>query len=106
MNRACFGYGLTTILIPFIKPFRRSTIPNSPSTPPGAVDYERIVEQWNGNVAEIGTEKGGTGTLRDLRFIGANFQMAKPLKLNGDVVNPFQQYKNTQSATAPGAGCL
>lgn len=38
----------------------------------GAVDYERIVlGQWNGNVAEIGAEKGGTGTLRSLRLIGA-----------------------------------
>lgn len=38
---------------------------------PGAVNYERIVlGQWNGNVAEIGAEKGGTGTLRPLRLIG------------------------------------
>lgn len=37
----------------------------------GAADYERTVfGQWNGNVAEIGTEKGGTGTLRDLRLLG------------------------------------
>lgn len=40
---------------------------------PGATDYERVIlGQWNGNVAEIGTEKGGTGTLRDLRLIGGN----------------------------------
>lgn len=37
----------------------------------GAADYERTVfGQWNGNVAEIGTEAGGTGTLRDLRLLG------------------------------------
>lgn len=39
---------------------------------PGAANYERIVlAQWNGNVAEIGTEAGGTGTLRPIKFIGA-----------------------------------
>lgn len=39
---------------------------------PGAANYERIIlGQWNGNVAEIGTEKGGTGTLRPLRLIGS-----------------------------------
>lgn len=40
---------------------------------PGAANYERIVEQWNGNVAEIGTEKGGTGTQRSLRLLGAAY---------------------------------
>ena len=39
---------------------------------PGAANFERIVQQWNSNVAEIGTEAGGTGTLRDLRLIGAH----------------------------------
>ncbi len=40
---------------------------------PGAADYERVIlGQWNGNVAEIGVEKGGTGTLRVLRLIGAS----------------------------------
>ncbi len=42
---------------------------------PGAANYERIVEQWNGNKAEIGTEKGGTGTLRVLKFIGASVEL-------------------------------
>lgn len=37
---------------------------------PGAANYERIVQQWNGNVAEVGTESGGTGTFRDLRLLG------------------------------------
>lgn len=38
---------------------------------PGAANYERVVlGQWNGNVAEIGVEAGGTGTLRSLRLIG------------------------------------
>lgn len=43
---------------------------------PGAVDYERCIPacQWNGNVAEVGNEKGGTGTLRDLRFIGQDIK--------------------------------
>lgn len=39
---------------------------------PGAVDFERVIlGQWNGNVAEIGNQAGGTGTLRPLRLIGA-----------------------------------
>ncbi len=38
---------------------------------PGATDFERVIlGQWNGNVAEIGTEQGGTGALRSLRLIG------------------------------------
>lgn len=38
---------------------------------PGAANYERIVYgQWNSNVAEIGVEKGGTGTLRGIRILG------------------------------------
>ncbi len=40
---------------------------------PGATNYERIVlGQWNSNVAEIGAEAGGTGTLRPLRLIGSS----------------------------------
>jgi hypothetical protein len=41
----------------------------------GATDYERIVlGQWNSNVAEIGTEAGGTGTLRPLRLLGPSVE--------------------------------
>ena len=43
---------------------------------PGAANYERIVMQWNTNVAEIGTEAGGTGTLRAVKVIGASLQAA------------------------------
>lgn len=43
---------------------------------PGAANYERVVlGQWNGNVAEIGVEKGGTGTLRSLKLIGASLTL-------------------------------
>ncbi len=38
---------------------------------PGATDFERIVQQWATNVAQITTEKGGSGTLRGLT-IGAS----------------------------------
>lgn len=38
---------------------------------PGATNYERIVTQWNTNVAEIGTEASGTGTLRSVSFLGS-----------------------------------
>lgn len=42
----------------------------------GATDYERVVlGQWNGNVAEIGNQAGGTGTLRPLRLIGDEVQV-------------------------------
>lgn len=43
---------------------------------PGAANYERIVFQWNSNIAEIGTEAGGTGTLRAVKIIGASLQAA------------------------------
>lgn len=40
---------------------------------PGATDYERIVMgQWESNVAVITTEKGGTGTLRNIRIGDGN----------------------------------
>ena len=39
---------------------------------PGAANYERIVTQWNSNVAEIGPEAGGTGTQRALRLLGSS----------------------------------
>lgn len=35
-----------------------------------APNYERIIQQWNANIAEIGTEAGGTGTLRPLKLLG------------------------------------
>lgn len=43
---------------------------------PGAVDFERIVQQWNTNVAEIGPEAGGTGTPRALRLLGTSVEAA------------------------------
>jgi hypothetical protein len=40
---------------------------------PGAANYERLVlGEWNSNVAEIGTENGGTGSSRALAFITAS----------------------------------
>ena len=52
---------------------------------PGAANYERIVMgQFNSNVAEIGTEAGGTGTLRNLKLIGAGITFGTPV--NGGVV--------------------
>lgn len=45
---------------------------------PGATNFERCIPgcQWNGNVAEFGTEEGGTGTLRPVRFIGDDHRFA------------------------------
>lgn len=40
---------------------------------PGATNYERLVlGEWNSNVAEIGTQNGGTGSARALAFITAS----------------------------------
>jgi hypothetical protein len=43
----------------------------SPQYTPGAVNFERVVQQWNANVLEYGTEAGGTGVQRNLRLLGA-----------------------------------
>jgi hypothetical protein len=44
----------------------------SPKYTPDATDHERVVQQWNGNVLEYGTEAGGTGVLRGMRLLGAS----------------------------------
>lgn len=50
---------------------------------PGATNYERIVlGQFNTNVAEIGTEAGGTGTLRPLRFLFPSSTASRILALD------------------------
>lgn len=48
----------------------------------GAANYERIVQQWVSNVAQIGAEQGGTGTRRTVEIIGGG------LKFNSQVVTP------------------
>lgn len=43
---------------------------------PGAANYERVVMgQWSSNVAEIGTEAGGTGTLRNVRILATSLEL-------------------------------
>lgn len=37
---------------------------------PGAMNFERIIEQWESNVGVLGIEAGGTGTLRSLKLRG------------------------------------
>ncbi len=49
---------------------------------PGAVNFERVVQQWNSNVLEYGPEKGGTGTLRGMRLIGASLEIAALVAAN------------------------
>lgn len=45
---------------------------------PGSTDFERVVQQWVGNVCQYGTEKGSTGgTLRELQLLGANLVVPK-----------------------------
>jgi hypothetical protein len=42
---------------------------------PGATAFERVVQQWTSNVAEIGTEAGSTGgTQRALRLLGSSVE--------------------------------
>lgn len=53
---------------------------------PSAANYERIVYgQWNSNVAEIGTEAGGTGTLRALRLLGSEVDANANLVVSGSL---------------------
>lgn len=42
---------------------------------PDATNHERIVQQWSSNVAQIGTEAGGTGTLRPLQLLGSHVRI-------------------------------
>ncbi len=42
---------------------------------PGASNFERIVIQWETNVAVIGPEKGGSGTLRGLELTGSSLKL-------------------------------
>ncbi len=61
-----------------------------------ATDFERIVlGQWNSNIAEIGAEKGGSGTLRAVKIIGASLDTPATLTMNGVAV-ATQTYVNAQ----------
>lgn len=60
----------------------------SPQYTPGATNYERVVTQWNSNVAEIGTEASGTGTLRPLRLLGSSVLV--PNNLGIGITNPTE----------------
>lgn len=71
----------------------------SPKYTPGATDFERVVTQWNGNVAEIGTEAGGTGTLRPLRLLGSSVD-ATAYKVGGTA--GLTQTINTRKADNSG----
>lgn len=51
---------------------------------PGAANFERgVFGQWVNNVYQIGTEAGGTGTLRNIAFIGGDFEMQGVLTATG-----------------------
>jgi hypothetical protein len=71
----------------------------SPKYTAGATDYERIVTQWNSDVAEIGTEAGGTGTLRPLRLLGSSVD-ATAYKVGGTA--GLTQTINTRKADNSG----
>jgi len=56
----------------------------SPKYTPGGADFEREFIRWDGsNVAEIGTEAGGTGTLRPLRLVGGTLLGTAPTSCSG-----------------------
>lgn len=58
---------------------------------PGAPRYERLIDaEWNGNVSEIGNYAGGTGTVRNLKLMGAELH--------------FGQASNIANTTFVGAG--
>jgi hypothetical protein len=56
----------------------------TPQYTPGATAFERVVQQWNGNVLEYGTEAGTTGgVLRGVRIMGASLEIPATLKIAG-----------------------
>lgn len=60
---------------------------------PGAVNYERVIlGQFNNNIAEYGTQAGGTGVLRAVKFIGDHVK--------------FGTYYELTEMTAPAAGAV
>ncbi len=81
---------------------------------PGAANYERIVQQWESNVATVTTEAGGTGTLRALNLGDSGVQVqvnGKNLTLAGNFATSgafavTQTYTNTTTVTFPTSGTL
>ncbi len=79
---------------------------------PGAANYERIVWQWESNVATVTTEKGGTGTLRALNLGDASVQVqvnGKNLTLSGNLTtsgafNPTFAIPSSSTWTFPSGG--
>jgi hypothetical protein len=51
---------------------------------PGATNYERIIEQWVGNVGVLGIEAGGTGTLRKMQMVGAGLILSTDILPTAD----------------------
>lgn len=67
---------------------------------PGAENHERgILGQWSANIFQVGVEKGGTGTLRQMDFIGAG--VGFPLSdTNGQKINILSLTELTTIAAA------
>lgn len=69
---------------------------------PGATDYERVVlGQWSSDVAQIGNEAGGTGTLRQVQEIG-NGWIATPYAFAslGSLTNGTYKYCSDCTVTS------
>lgn len=68
---------------------------------PGATDFERMTFEWASDVGVIGTEKGGTGTLRALQITGASVA-AKDR--SGNFVDLIGKFKSTDGSAGVTAG--
>lgn len=52
----------------------------------GAADYERIVQQWRSNVAEVGAEAAGTGVVRTVQLVGKGILFPSYTTTNRDLI--------------------
>lgn len=74
---------------------------------PGAVDFERVVlGQWSGNVAQIGTEAGGTGTPRGLELIGPSVKIDGTIGFYGHAAAAKPTVTGSRGANAALASLL
>jgi hypothetical protein len=74
---------------------------------PGATNYERVIlGEWNNNVAEIGTEAGGTGTLRPLLLMGSQIGIGTGTSVPSTTFQVAGASSTIRIGTASLPGCL
>jgi hypothetical protein len=64
---------------------------------PGAADSESIVWKWDTNVGEIGTEKTGGGTLRNLRLLAAAVEIGNAVMVKWGTTSSFPALKRSST---------